>query len=78
MLILARKVGEAIAINDDITVRVLEVKNGQVRLGVEAPSQVTVHREEIFLKIMEENKKAASEAPTDLSKLADVLGKVEG
>ncbi|MBU0483735.1 MAG: carbon storage regulator CsrA [Proteobacteria bacterium] len=74
MLILARKAGEAIAINDDIIVRVMEVKGGQVRLGVEAPSHVTVHREEIFLRILEENKKAALEAPADLSELASALG----
>ena len=67
MLILSRKVGEAIAINEDVIVRVLEVKGGQVRLGVQAPNHVTVHREEIFLRILEENRKAAQEAPDDLT-----------
>lgn len=73
MLILSRKVGEAIAIADDIMVRILEVKGTQVRLGVEAPSHVAVHREEIYLRILEENRKAAMEIPADLSGLSSVL-----
>ena len=74
MLVLARKVGEAIAIGDGITVRVLEVKGGQVKLGVEAPHDITVHREEIYLRILEENRRAALEAPADLTSLAAALG----
>ncbi|MGV1100157.1 carbon storage regulator CsrA [Thiovibrio sp. JS02] len=74
MLILARKTGEAIAIGDGIKVRVLEVKGGQVKIGVEAPADVMVHREEIYLRIVEENKRAAQEAPVDLSSLASVFG----
>ena len=73
MLILARKVGEAIIIADDIKVRVLESKGGLVKLGVEAPDQVVIHREEIYLRILEENKKAALESPADLSALDDVF-----
>lgn len=73
MLILSRKVGEAIAINEDVIVRVLEVKGGQVRLGVQAPDHVTVHREEIFLRILEENKKAAQEAPDDLTDVVEAF-----
>lgn len=74
MLILARKPGEAIAIGDDIIVRVLEIKGGQVKIGVEAPAEVMVHREEIYLRILEENTRAAAEAPADLSSLASVFG----
>ena len=73
MLILARKAGEAIAIGDTITVRVLEVRNGQVKIGIEAPADVTVHREEIYLRIMEENRKAADLTPADLSSLFSVF-----
>jgi len=73
MLILTRKIGEAISINDNITVRLLEVKGGQVKLGVEAPNSVAVHREEVFLRILEENKKAAMEAPDDLSTVSEML-----
>ncbi len=73
MLILARKAGEAIAVADDITIRVLEIMPGQVKLGIEAPAHIAVHREEIYLRILEENKKAAQEAPADLADLADVF-----
>lgn len=78
MLILARKVGEAIAINDNIKVKVLEIKGGQVKLGVDAPYHVAVHREEIFLRILEENRRAAMEAPADLSALSSIFGDTSG
>ncbi|HFL2188224.1 carbon storage regulator CsrA [Pseudomonas sp. GD03651] len=51
MLILTRRVGETIRINDDITVTVLGVNGMQVRLGVEAPADVEVHRQEIYERI---------------------------
>ena len=73
MLILARKADEAIVIADNITIRVLEIKGGQVKLGVDAPDHIAVHREEIYLRILDENRKAAMEAPSDLSALADVF-----
>ncbi len=73
MLVLARKVGEALAIGDSIIVRVLELKNGQVKIGVEAPEEVPVHREEILERIRAANRQAALEAPADLSGLGDVL-----
>ncbi len=73
MLVLARKIGEAIAIDDEITIRVLEIKGGQVKLGVDAPHHVAVHREEIYLRILEENKKAALQTPADLSDVLPML-----
>ncbi|OIP46926.1 MAG: carbon storage regulator [Deltaproteobacteria bacterium CG_4_10_14_3_um_filter_60_8] len=73
MLILSRKVGEAIVIDNEITVRVLEVKGGQIKLGVEAPGRVRVHREEVYRCILEENRRAALEAPADPAALADTL-----
>ena len=54
MLILTRRVGETVVIGDDVTVTVLGVKGNQVRLGVNAPREVTVHREEIFERIKRE------------------------
>jgi carbon storage regulator len=71
MLILARKIGEAIKIADEITIKVMEIKGGQVKIGVEAPHHVSIHRNEVYDRIVEENKKAALEAPDDLSSLAD-------
>lgn len=64
MLILTRRVGEAIVIGDDVSITVLGVKGNQVRLGVKAPREVTVHREEISRRIDQEARDAAAEDPT--------------
>lgn len=60
MLVLTRKIGESLAINQNIKITVLEIKGKTVRLGIEAPSDTKVYREEIFLKIQEENRQAAA------------------
>lgn len=54
MLILTRKAGEAIVINSDVKVTVLSVEGNQIRLGIDAPKEVTVHREEIHNRILAE------------------------
>ncbi|HAI97561.1 MAG: carbon storage regulator [Cycloclasticus sp.] len=54
MLILTRKVGESLVIGDDVSIVVLGVKGNQVRIGVDAPKSVSVHREEIYNKIQDE------------------------
>ncbi|WP_447972103.1 carbon storage regulator CsrA [Nitrospira sp. Kam-Ns4a] len=60
MLVLTRRAGEGIAIGTDIHVVVLEVKGLQVRLGIEAPPQVQVHRDEVYARILDENRQAAA------------------
>ena len=54
MLILTRRIGETLMIDDNVTVTVLGVKGSQVRIGVNAPMEVSVHREEIYQKIQQE------------------------
>ena len=56
MLIFTRRIGEEIRIGNDIRVKIVDIKGKQVRLGIEAPPEVIVHREEIYLRINENNK----------------------
>jgi len=78
MLILTRKLGESITIGDNIKVTVLGIYGRQVRLGVEAPADVIVHREEVYLKIQEENRKASRTIKEDLLSIARLIkGKVK-
>jgi carbon storage regulator len=70
MLILTRKSGERIIIGDQIRVTVLEVRGKQVRLGIEAPRDTMVHREEIFQRIQRENRLAAKSSGEAVEALA--------
>ena len=79
MLILTRKLGESITIGDDIRVSILGVRGRQIRIGIEAPSNVVVHREEIYVKIQNENRKASKTIKGDLLGMVKMIkGKITG
>lgn len=58
MLILTRKVNESLKVGDDVTVTVLGIKGGQIRIGISAPLDVAVHRQEVFERIQQEQGEA--------------------
>lgn len=65
MLALSRKKDEAIVINDDIEVKILEIKGDQVKIGISAPKSVPIYRKEVFIQIQEANKEAAESVDVD-------------
>lgn len=72
MLALSRKKGEAIVINNNVEVTVLEVKGDQVKLGIAAPKEVPIYRKEVYVQIQQANEEAAS--AEGIAALADLLG----
>lgn len=73
MLVLSRRVGESIMIGSDVVVTVLEVRPDLVRIGIEAPRDVDVHREEVFREVQQANRSAASPEPDAVEALAATL-----
>jgi carbon storage regulator len=73
MLVLSRKTGEEIKIGRDIVISVVKVEGSTVRIGIEAPKQVPILRMEVFEKIQNENREAASKEIQDISQVAALL-----
>jgi carbon storage regulator len=73
MLVLTRKVGEGIIIGEDITLKIVEIKGGTIRLGIDAPSDKKIYRQEVYDRIVTENKDAAQWNMIDLDSLSDNL-----
>jgi carbon storage regulator len=66
MLVITRKAGEAIRIGDDVTITVLDVAGSTVRIGIDAPSEIPVFRQEIWAAVKEENRAAAEASVEDV------------
>lgn len=66
MLILTRKSGESLRLGDDIVITVLSVQGKQVKLGIEVPEDMAVYRDEVYLRIRDENRKAMQTSDNDL------------
>jgi carbon storage regulator len=75
MLVLTRKLGESIAIDDHIKIRVVQIKGKQVRLGIEAPKDTKIHREEVYLAIQEQNTQSSQVSSDQTRSVAQLLGK---
>ncbi len=75
MLVLSRKKNESIVINNDIVVTVVEIRGDKVRLGIDAPHDIPVHRQEVYEAIQRENRKAAQVRPSDTRELGNTPAK---
>lgn len=73
MLVLTRKLGESIAIDDHIKIMVVQIKGKQVRLGIKAPKETKIHREEVYESIQKSNVEAAAATPKSLSDMASMI-----
>ena len=73
MLVLTRKLGESIAIDDHIKIMVVQIKGKQVRLGIQAPKETKIHRQEVYEAIQTSNKEAAEVSPKSVSQVAEMI-----
>lgn len=73
MLVLTRRPGESVHVGDDVVVTVLEVRGDVIRLGIQAPRSIQVHREEIYRVLQAANREAASPSDDAVRGLADLL-----
>ena len=77
MLVLSRRTGESVVLGEDITVTVLEVRGDVVRVGIDAPRSLKVHRAELLQQLEQSNREAASPSDDTVANLARALGKRE-
>ena len=75
MLVLTRKIGESITIDDNIRIVVVQIKGKQVRLGIKAPKETKIHREEVYQAIQRQNIASSQSNIEDISKISDELYK---
>jgi carbon storage regulator len=75
MLVLTRKLGESIRIGDTIIVKIVDLDNRHVKLGIEAPKNISVNREEIYERIQKENQDASTAKDKSIANIADALRK---
>ncbi|MBQ7147534.1 MAG: carbon storage regulator CsrA [Pseudobutyrivibrio sp.] len=73
MLALTRKTGDAIMINNNIEITVLEVRGDQVKIGISAPKEVSIYRKEVYLEIQKENEEAQQISMDDVEALKNLL-----
>ncbi len=73
MLILTRRAGESLHIGDNLKVTVISIQGRQVRLGIDVPDEMLVYREEVYLRIKNENQEAAQTSDNDILAIADML-----
>jgi carbon storage regulator len=75
MLVLTRKLGESIAIDDHIKIVVVQIKGKQVRLGIKAPKETKIHREEVYSAIQEQNSEASKADLSEINRLTEEFNK---
>ena len=75
MLVLTRKKNESIIIADNIEISIVDISKGHVKIGINAPRNITVHRKEVYEAIRRENIQAAKVSAVDISKLKDIFNK---
>jgi len=78
MLVLSRQKDESIVIGDDIEITVVDIRGDKVRLGVDAPSEIPVHRKEVYEAIQRENVQAAQVRPGDVADVDSIIGGSSG